>query len=101
MDKKRVFVHATGKYLPPGVLMIVASLSPWPALSQTVHDGGTVIESFLAPDAHEKPTARMWFPDASAGEDNDAYDENQVAAVAAQGVGGVEVGLISAYGWRE
>ena len=79
MDKKRVFVHATGKYLP-GVLMVVASLSPWPALSQTVHDGGTVIESFLAPDAHAKPMARMWFPDASAGEDDNDNASDRIDA---------------------
>ena len=99
MDKKRVFVHATGKYLP-GVLMIVASLSPWPALSQTVHDGGTVIESFLAPDAHEKPMARMWFPDASAGEDDNDYIEKQISELAAKGFGGVEVAMIMTNGVR-
>ena len=99
MDKKRVFVHATGKYLP-GVLMVVASLSPWPALSQTVHDGGTVIESFLAPDAHEKPMARMWFPDASAGEDDNDYIEKQISELAAKGFGGVEVAMIMTNGVR-
>ena len=99
MDKKRVFVHATGKYLP-GVLMIVTSLSPWPALSQTVHDGGTVIESFLAPDAHAKPMARMWFPDASAGEDDNDYIEKQISELAAKGFGGVEVAMIMTNGVR-
>ena len=99
MDKKRVFVHATGKYLP-GVLMVVASLTPWSGFSQTVHDGGTVIESFLAPDAHAKPMARMWFPDASAGEDDNDYIEKQISELAAKGFGGVEVAMIMTNGVR-
>ena len=84
MDKKRLFVQAIGKYLP-GVLMVVTSLTPSSGFSQTVHESGTVIESFLAPDTHEKPMARMWFPDASAGEDDNDYIEKQISELAAKG----------------
>lgn len=73
-DKKRFFVQAIGRYLS-GVLMVVALLTPSSGFCQIVHESETVIESFLAPDAHAKPMARMWFPDASAGEDDDDYIE--------------------------
>ena len=65
MDKKRFFMQTIGKCLP-GVLMVVTLLSPSPGFCQIVHDSKTVMERFLAPDAHAKPMARMWFPDASA-----------------------------------
>ena len=58
-------------------------------------ESGTVIESFLAPDAHAKPMARMWFPDASAGEDDNDYIEKQISELAAKGFGGVEVAMPS------
>ena len=74
MDKKRLFVQAIGKYLP-GVLMVVALLTPSSGFCQVVHESETVIEGFLAPDAHAKPMARMWFPDASAGEDDNDFIE--------------------------
>ena len=63
-------------------------------------ESGTVIESFLAPDAHAKPMARMWFPDASAGEDDNDYIEKQISELAAKGFGGVEVAMIMTYGVR-
>ena len=65
-DKKWLFVQTIGRYLS-GVLMVVALLTPSSGFCQIVHESETVIESFLAPDAHAKPMARMWFPDASAG----------------------------------
>lgn len=99
MDKKRFFVQAIGKYLP-GVLMVVASLTPSSGLSQIVHDSRTVIESFLAPDSHSKPMARMWFPDASAGEDDNDFIEKQISELAAKGFGGVEVAMIMTNGVR-
>ena len=98
-DKKWLFVQTIGKYLP-GVLMVVALLTPSSGFSQVVHESETVIESFLAPDAHAKPMARMWFPDASAGEDDDDYIEKQVSELAAKGFGGVEVAMIMTHGVR-
>ena len=88
MNKKRFSVQAIGKYLP-GVLMVVALLCPFSGFSQMVHDSQTVIESFLTPNAHAKPMARMWFPDASAGEDDDDYIGKQISELAAKGFGGV------------
>ena len=99
MDKKRFFLQAIGKYLP-GVLMAVASLTPSSGLSQIVHESRTVIESFLAPDSHAKPMARMWFPDASAGEDDNDFIEKQISELAAKGFGGVEVAMIMTNGVR-
>ena len=83
-----------------GILMVVALLSPSSGFSQTVHECETVIEGFLAPDAHAKPMARMWFPDASAGEDDNDYIEKQISELAAKGFGGVEVAMIMTNGVR-
>ena len=83
-----------------GILMIVALLSPYSGPCQTVHDSQTVIESFLTPNAHAKPMARIWFPDASAGEDNNDYIEKQISELAAKGFGGVEVAMIMTNGVR-
>ena len=43
MDKTRLFVQAIGKYLP-GVLMVVALLTPSFGFSQIVHESETDIE---------------------------------------------------------
>ena len=70
-----------------GVLMVVALLSSSSGFSQeVVNVSETVIEGFLAPDVHAKPMARMWFPDASAGEDDNDYIEKQISELAAKGL---------------
>ena len=76
MDKKHFFVQPIGKHLP-GVLMAVALLASSSGFGQAVHGGESVIERFLAPDAPAKPMARMWFPDASAGEDDNDLSRNR------------------------
>ena len=98
-DKKRFIIEAIVMYLP-GFLMVLVLLTPFSGFSQIVHDSKTVIESFLTPDAHAKPMARMWFPDASAGEDDNDYIEKQISELAAKGFGGVEVAMIMTYGVR-
>jgi cyclophilin family peptidyl-prolyl cis-trans isomerase len=98
-DKKRFIIEAIVMYLP-GFLMVLALLTPFSGFSQIVHDSKTVFESFLTPDAHAKPMARMWFPDASAGEDDNDYIEKQISELAAKGFGGVEVAMIMTYGVR-
>ena len=42
----------------------------------------------------------MWFPDASAGEDDNDYIEKQISELAAKGFGGVEVAMIMTFGVR-
>ena len=82
-----------------GVLMVVALLSSSSGFSQeVVNVSETVIEGFLAPDVHAKPMARMWFPDASAGEDDNDYIEKQISELAAKGFGGVEMAMIMTNG---
>ena len=98
-DKERFFVRAVGKHLSR-VLMVVALLAPSSGFSRIVHDSKTVIERFLAPDVHAKPMARMWFPDASAGEDDNDFIEKQISELAAKGFGGVEVAMIMTNGVR-
>ena len=44
--------------------------------------------------------ARMWFPDASAGEDDNDYIEKQISELAAKGFGGVEMAMIMTFGVR-
>lgn len=97
--RKRLFIQAIGKHLP-GVLMVVSLLSPSPVRSGTVHENGTVIKHFLAPDAQAKPMARMWFLDAGAGEDDNDFIEKQISQLAAKGFGGVEVSMIMTNGVR-
>lgn len=80
--------------------MVVALLSPYSGFSRIVNDSKSVIESFLTPDAHAKPMARMWFPDASASEDDNDYIEKQISELAAKGFGGVEVAMIMTHGVR-
>ena len=99
MDKKHFFVQPIGKHLP-GVLMAVALLASSSGFGQAVHGGESVIERFLAPDAPAKPMARMWFPDASAGEDDNDFIEKQISELAAKGFGGVEVAMIMTHGVR-
>ena len=98
-DKKRFLAQAIGKHLT-GVLMVVALLTPSLGFSRFVNDSKSVIESFLTPDAHAKPMARMWFPDASAGEDDNDYIEKQISELAVKGFGGVEVAMIMTHGVR-
>lgn len=61
---------------------------------------GTVLDSFLEPDVHAKPMARMWFPDAAAGDDDDDSIEKQIQELADKGFGGVEVSMLMSFGVR-
>ena len=47
------------------LILLMTALSGY---GGTTQDTGTVLTRFLAPDVHAKPMARMWFPDAGAGE---------------------------------
>ena len=46
------------------LILLMTGLSGY---GRTTQDAGTVLARFLAPDAHAKPMARMWFPDAGGG----------------------------------
>lgn len=65
---------------------------------RTTQNTGTVLARFLDPDVHAKPMARMWFPDAGAGEDNDDYIDKQISELAEKGFGGVEVAMLMSHG---
>jgi hypothetical protein len=60
-----------------------------PLLARASHDTGIVLDLFIHPNAHAKPMARMWFPDAGAGEDDDDRIEEQINELADKGFGGV------------
>ena len=60
----------------------------------------TVLDEFLEPDSRSKPMARMWFPDAGAGEDDNDCIEKQILELADRGFGGVEVAMLMSYGVR-
>ena len=98
-EKKHLFVQAIRRYLSE-IILVVAGLASAPGFSQVVPDSGTIIESFLAPDTQVKPMVRMWFPDASAGEDDNDFIEKQISELAAKGFGGVEVAMIMTNGVR-
>ena len=54
----------------------------------------TAIEAFLNPDVSAKPMARMWFPDAYAGIDENDTIEKQIQSLAEAGFGGVEIAIM-------
>lgn len=55
----------------------------------------TVLDYYLAPDAIAKPMARMWFPDASAGVDENDTIAKQIQELAKEGFGGVEIAFLA------
>lgn len=55
----------------------------------------TVMEYFQNPDSDAKPMARMWFPDAGAGADDNDTIEKQIQELADKGFGGVEVAMLA------
>ena len=65
-----------------------AAKLPWPS-------GTPIIEYFENLDSYSKPMARMWFPDASAGADDNDVVEKQILALAEAGFGGVEFTMLS------
>ncbi|MCL2165481.1 MAG: hypothetical protein FWH55_14100, partial [Oscillospiraceae bacterium] len=54
-----------------------------------------IIEYFNNPDMSSKPMARMWFPDAEAGVDDNDLIEKQIFELADKGFGGVEVAMLA------
>lgn len=54
-----------------------------------------VVDYFRDPDMNARPMARMWFPDAAAGEDDNDYIEKQILELADKGFGGVEVAMLA------
>lgn len=55
----------------------------------------SAISHFKNPAYTEKPMARMWFPDATAGMDDNDTIARQINALAAAGFGGVEVTMLA------
>ena len=67
-----------------------------------------LIKAFLNPTLDSRPMARMWFPDAAAGADDNDCIERQLRTMAEGGMGGVEIALLAdgcgiedadAFGW--
>ena len=69
-----------------------------PLLAEASHDTRIVLDLFLNPNVHAKPMARMWFPDAAAGEDDNDSIEKQINELADKGFGGVEVAMLMSNG---
>ena len=69
-----------------------------PLVARASHNTGIVLDLFLNPNAHAKPMARMWFPDAAAGEDDNDCIEKQINELADKGFGGVEVAMLMSNG---
>jgi len=55
----------------------------------------SALDYFKNPDYTAKPMARMWFPDATAGMDDNDTIEKQILELADAGFGGVEVAMLS------
>ena len=65
------------------------------SLAEADDTATTVLDLFVEPDADAKPMARMWFPDAGAGADDDDSIEKQILELADKGFGGVEVCMLA------
>jgi len=76
-------------------VMTVSTITPVLAQEETAEGNDMVIQYFKNPDADAKPMARMWFPDAGAGEDEDDLIEKQILELAEKGFGGVEVAMLA------
>lgn len=70
------------------------------AYAEAPQDTRNVLDLFLDPNNHAKPMARMWFPDAAAGEDDNDSIEKQISELADKGFGGVEVAMLMSNGIR-
>jgi len=57
--------------------------------------GDTAVSHFKNPAYTDKPMLRMWFPDATAGMDDNDTIKKQINAIADAGFGGVEVTLLA------
>jgi len=69
---------------------------PNPAASSTVAaGGGAAVAHFKEPVYTEKPMLRMWFPDATAGMDENDTIKKQIDSLAAAGFGGVELTMLA------
>ncbi len=55
----------------------------------------SALDVFLEPDNIAKPMARMWFPDASAGVDDNDTIAKQIQELADEGFGGVEIAMLA------
>ena len=75
-------------------ISMLLSITGTVALAET-EEKTTVIDYFLEPDAIAKPMARMWFPDASAGIDENDTIAKQINALAEEGFGGVEIAFLA------
>lgn len=80
------------------VLVLVMVLSMGSVGSVSAEGAGgreSAISQFKDPDYTSKAMARMWFPDASAGADDNDTIAKQINELAAQGFGGVEIAMLS------
>ena len=88
------------KLLKPLVLTMVLLIICASVFAEAPQHTETVLDLFLDPDVHAKPMARMWFPDAGAGEDDNDLIDRQISELAAKGFGGVEVAMLLSNGVR-
>ena len=76
------------------VLCMLLTMAP-AALAAGTDSGTHAIDYFENPDYTAKPMARMWFPDATAGIDNNDTIAKQINALAEAGFGGVEIAMLA------
>lgn len=77
------------KLLKLSVLAAVLLIISHSVFAETVRNTRTVLDLFLESDVRAKPMARMWFPDAAAGGDDNDLIDKQISELAAKGFGGV------------
>lgn len=92
MNRNRKFPKLVTGAVSVALLGSVISGSPLMAVSVYAEDNTrTAIEAFKDPNASEKPMARMWFPDAYAGIDDNDTIAKQIQELADAGFGGCRI----------
>lgn len=94
MRKKKIMPKVLSAALSAAVVTSSAGAVDFSAMAAEP-DTRTAIDAFQNPCATEKPMARMWFPDAYAGIDDNDTVEKQINELAEAGFGGVEVAMLA------
>lgn len=91
MLKERKFNRLTLSILVVGILVLALTIN---AFAESTQIQGKVLQGFLDPSYENKPMARMWFGDATAGIDDNDVIEKQIKELVDKGFGGVEVACL-------
>jgi len=96
--KGKIFLCLIVSVVLAGMLAVSCSSNKVDTATSTASSiSASIIDKFKEPDVDAKPMARMWFPDAGAGADQEglALVAKQINEMAEGGFGGVEIAFLS------